>query len=326
MFRSLINLRYCGEHEIELLHGYQIFAVDGSDIALPDTSDLLEAFGGTGRNADSPTARASVLYDVLNDFIIDAAMEDMRVSERDLAVRHIHRLDTFCPQLKKLLIFDCGYPSSILLRELYEQSLHFLMRVRSKWDLAVDNASEPDSLVRLPDGLIVRVVKFQLPSGETETLITDLFELPIEAFPKLYFMRWPVETKYDILKKKLALENFSRTLKERDFTGILGLDASDQLGGGGSSRSQRQREDPGKRVGKDNKYLYVANLNQIIATLRYHLAASCFLTSKEERLRALDIMTDEIRKSVVPIRPGRSARRSPNPRKAKYHHNRKAPA
>jgi hypothetical protein len=42
---------------------------------------------------------------------------------------------------------------------------------------------------------MVRVVKFELPGGEVETLITDLFELPEECFPKLYFMRWPIETK-----------------------------------------------------------------------------------------------------------------------------------
>jgi hypothetical protein len=41
---------------------------------------------------------------------------------------------------------------------------------------------------------MVRVVKFELPGGEVETLITDLFELWEECFPKLYFMHWPVET------------------------------------------------------------------------------------------------------------------------------------
>jgi hypothetical protein len=30
-----------------------------------------------------------------------------------------------------------------------------------------------------------------------------------------------------------------------------------------------------ERAGKDNKYEYAANLNQIIATLRAHLAVAC---------------------------------------------------
>jgi hypothetical protein len=79
-----------------------------------------------------------------------------------------------------------------------------------------------------------------------------------------------------------------------------------------------------KCAGKDNKYEYAANLNQIIAALRDHPAAACFLTSTEERLRALDIIAVEIEKSVVPIRPGRSVERPLTPRKTKYHHNRKS--
>ncbi|MDR2522663.1 MAG: hypothetical protein LBC93_03030 [Synergistaceae bacterium] len=87
---------------------------------------LLEAFGGTGRNADAPTARTLILCDVL--------------------------------------------------------------RVKSKWNCDVDNALGTDSLVKLDNGTMVRVVKFKLPGGKMETLITDLFELPEECFPKLYFL------------------------------------------------------------------------------------------------------------------------------------------
>ena len=89
MFRACAEMRYCGEHEIETLYGYQVLAVDGSDIALPDTPNLLEEFGGTGRNTNSPTAKASVLYDVLNDFLLDAALEKANSSERELAIAHI---------------------------------------------------------------------------------------------------------------------------------------------------------------------------------------------------------------------------------------------
>jgi hypothetical protein len=45
-----------------------------------------------------------------------------------------------------------------------------------------------------------------LPGGEIKTLITDRFELLEKCFPKLYFMRWPVETKYDVVKNKMTME------------------------------------------------------------------------------------------------------------------------
>jgi IS4 transposase len=111
--------------------------------------------------------------------------------------------------VKKLLIFDRGYPSATLIHELEKQGLSFLMRVKSKWNREIDESTTADSLIKLDEATTIRVVKFQLPSGEMETLISNLFELPVEEFPALYFKRWPIETKYDVVKNKLALENFT---------------------------------------------------------------------------------------------------------------------
>jgi hypothetical protein len=81
-----------------------------------------------------------------------------------------------------------------------------------------------------------------------------------------------------------------------------------------------------ERTGKDNKYEYAPNLNQVIASLRDHLAKACFTTSEEERARFVKIILTEIKKSVVPVRPNRSVNRPLNPRQVKYHHNRKIPS
>jgi hypothetical protein len=263
MFRDLVRQRYCGEHKISLLHGYQILAVDGSDVALPKMPGLLEAFGGTGRNADSPTAKISLLCDVLNDFIVDAAIDRTGTSERGLARSHMEKLRDISSDVKKLLVFDRGYPFAALIHEIEEKGRRFLMRVRSKWNREVDEAASADSSIKLDETTTIRAVKFQLPSGETETLITNLFELPVEAFPELYFKRWPVETKYDVVKNKLVPENFTGYSKN------VILQANITV--------QRERAD------KDNKYEYAPNLNQVIASLKDHLAKACFTTSEEER-------------------------------------------
>jgi hypothetical protein len=181
-FRDQILRRFCGEHEIRLLNDFQIFAVDGSDIALPDMPKLLEAFGGTGRNASSPTAKISLLYDVMNDFIVDAAIDRAGTSERKFALGHIQRLLGIKGAEKKLLIFDRGYPSAELIHELEVNGLKYLMRVKSKWNLDVDEVSSQDSVIALDEKTQLRVVKFQLPSGETETLISNLFKLSLINF------------------------------------------------------------------------------------------------------------------------------------------------
>jgi hypothetical protein len=324
LFQDLVQLRYCGEHEIELLHDYQLFAVDGSDVALPKMPGVLEAFGGTGRNADSPTAKISMLYDILNDFIVDAAIDKAGTSERDFALSHIGKLRSICSDTKKLLIFDRGYPSASLIHELEKEGLHYLMRVKTKWNREVDEIRAPDSLIKFDEATTIRVVKFELPSGETETLVTNLFELAVEEFPELYFKRWPVETKYDVVKNKLALENFtgySKNVILQDFWATMYLSnlatvAKDE------ANAIAQKE----RAGKNNKYTYVPNLNQVIASLRDHLAKACFATSEEERRRYIEFILTEIKKSVVPKRPNRSVNRPLTPRRVKYHHNRKVPS
>jgi hypothetical protein len=287
IFRDLLQQRYCGEHEIHLWHDYQIFAIDGSDVALPKMPALLEVFGGTGRNADSPTAKISLLYDVLNDFVVDAAIGKAGASERDLALGHMEKLRDICPDTKKLLIFDRGYPSAALINSLEARGLYFLMRVKSKWNREIDETTSTDSLVKLNE-MTIRVVKFQLPSGETETLITNLFDLPVKEFPALYFKRWPIETKYDIVKNKLALENFtgySKNVILQDFWAAMYL-ANLATAAKDEANAIARKE----RAGKNNKYTYVPNLNQVIASLKDHLVEACFAKSEEERTHCVEII------------------------------------
>ena len=320
-FRDQTMRRFSGEHEIRLLHGLQIFAIDGSCIALPDMPKLLDAFGGTGRNASSPTAKISLLYDVMNDFIVDAVIDRAGSSERDFALAHIEKLLNIKGAEKRLLIFDRGYPSAELIEELESKGFYYLMRVKSKWNLQVDEVSSQDSVIELNDKTQLRVVKFQLPSGETETLISNLFELGFEKFPELYFKRWPVETKYDVLKNKLELENFTGYTKNvilQDFWATMYLSNMAAI-----AKEEANADVQKERENKKNRYEYVPNLSQVIATLREYLARACFAKSPEERVSYLNFIMAAIKRSVVPIRPNRTIQRPASPRKSKFHHNRK---
>jgi hypothetical protein len=325
-FRDQVRRRFSEGHEIQLLHGFQVLAIDGSDIALPDMPKLLEAFGGVGRNASSPTAKISLLYDVLNDFIVDAAIGKAGSSERDFALGHMKKLLAIKTTEKKLLIFDRGYPSADLIRELEEEGLYYLMRVRRKWNLEVDEVSSHDSVIEIKlneTTTKLRVVKFQLPSGETETLISNIFELEFSEFPKLYFMRWPVETKYDALKNKLELENFTGYTENvilQDFWATMYLSNMTAI-----AREEANAEIRKERESKGNRYEYVANLSQVIAMLREYLARACFAKSAEERQYYMNFIMMAIKRSVVPVRPNRTIKRPASPRKTKFHHNRKAP-
>lgn len=321
LFRVINDMRFSGEHEVRRWNGYQVLAVDGSDLTLPNIPALLESFGGSGRNADCPMASSSVLLDILNDFVIDASLNPYGTSERQMAAAHIDVLQRQCPTGNKLLIFDRGYPSLAMIQLLEQNNLNFLMRVRAKWNLDVDKAVGSDNCVLLSHGTRIRVIKLALPSGETETLITNLWQIDSDQFEALYFLRWPVETKFDIAKNKLSLENFSGTSENairQDFwvsillTNIVSVakDEADVL-------VQHQRKE------KHNLHTYLPNTSDLVESLKDEFVHACLDPSPRKRSKRVAAVIDEIAYSVVPIRPGRSLPRR-SPRKAKFHHNAKA--
>ena len=89
-------------------NGYHLFAIDGTTVALPDKPSLCNAFGGSGRKKDSATASASILYDIENDWIADAAIDPYPTVERTQAMGHIRRLQELGIASQSLVLFDRG--------------------------------------------------------------------------------------------------------------------------------------------------------------------------------------------------------------------------
>jgi hypothetical protein len=247
-------------------HGYRVCAVDGTKIALPADKKLSEYYGTAGRGQTSPTAQGSILYDVLNDIVLDAAIEPISYDERTLAAWHLNVCDSVVPESKKLVIFD---------------------------------------------------------SGEQEMLITNIADkrLGIAAFKNLYFMRWPVETKFDAVKNKLHIEHFSsRTVNgiRQDFFATMYL-ANVAAAAVHDANPIIQQE----RAGKDNKYEYHANLNEAIGVLKDRLIHAFTVDDPDFQVNIIKDIVKEISSYVTPYRPNRSNPRGV-PRKSRFHHNRRA--
>ena len=173
----------------------------------------------------------------------------------------------------------------------------------------------------MPDGIRIRVIRFTLSSGQTETLITDLSDLPEDVFQELYFLRWGVEEKYDVVKNKLELPNFTgRTVNVlyQDFR-ISMLPANVASVAKADADKKIEKE----RAGKENKYQYQTNVNNTIASLRNRFADAVFCPNPFLRTIRVDAIIKEIAASVVPKRPDRNVPRK-KARKAKYHHNKKS--
>ena len=112
--------------EIRRWHGYRVSAIDGIKLSLPNDKPLRAYFGDSN---GSPMAQGSALYDVFNDFVVDARIEPPATDERTLAqlhIKHLQGLESF-EEWKELLLFDRGYPSFELIKGLMERKIHYVM-------------------------------------------------------------------------------------------------------------------------------------------------------------------------------------------------------
>jgi hypothetical protein len=308
-------------------HGYRILAIDGTRIQLPADKKLSAYYGALGKDKTAPTAQASILYDVLNDIVCDAAIKPMTTDERTLAKSHIEKCNEVTKGSKNLIIFDRGYPSFELIEMLEKEGISYLMRVRSKFNNDIDAQTSSDGVVFLEQSgkrIQVRIIKFMLDSGEEEVLITNITDkrLGTKAFKKLYFLRWPIETKYDIVKNKLQLENFNtRTVEgiQQDFFAAMYLTNI-----AASALIDVQDDINSSRNNKGNKYRYKANLNELIGILKDRFVFAIAQDSPDEQWIMIDLILQEVQRHVVSIKPDRSIPRNSSPRKVKFHHNQKA--
>ena len=302
-------------------HGKFIFAIDGSETALPNMPTLLEKFGGTGSKASSPTARMSITYDVLNDIIVDAAFNPLTISERKHAENHITSVEKIIDLKQIIFIMDRGYASRKLI-ELFSEKSYYLFRLRSKFNNDIDTLPLGDHVITMYDDLKVRIIKFELPSGEIETLMTNIFDLDVSEFKELYFKRWRIEVKYDVVKNKLEMPSFggfTENVIRQDFWISMYLANMAAI-----AKSEADEKIKDARKEKDNNYDYQANVNNIIGSLRERLADAVFSRNPAHRQKKLERIILEIQRAVVPIRPDDgNTPRYENTRKTSFHHNKK---
>lgn len=215
--------------EFETWFGFNLLAIDGTTIRVPDESEIIDHFGAwnpTKSKKPCPKARGSQMFDVLNKVTIDASIAPKSQGERELASFHFLKL---LPQ--DLILLDRGYPAHWLFKIIISMGANFCARIPyNRWKVAKKFflSSNKEQIVKFKPSpqsakkchemgldahpLKVRLIRVKLDSGETEILATSLANMrkyPIDLFSDLYHYRWPVEEDYKALKYRLQVENFS---------------------------------------------------------------------------------------------------------------------
>jgi len=210
--------------------GYRLYAGDGTTISVPVSKDTVAHFG-TFAQTESGTktvmASACMIYDVLSNYVVDAKIGGMENSEFTLLQ---NMLEGTTLDDNGILILDRGFSKFYFYKVLINKGIRFCIRQRTgchDFSEQVLNCPEDDFITEWypseaeratcrhkgiePSSIKVRVTKIALSSGETELLITNLFDqqqITPEDLKELYHFRWSIEEAFKQLKPQMKLEQF----------------------------------------------------------------------------------------------------------------------
>lgn len=231
----LVELFYIHyDNKIKRWKGFRLMAIDGSTNYLFNKPDVANYFGTVKNNHEHvsiPISRILQIQDVLNEVIVWAGMFPYKISEREIVSANISRLPS-----DSIALMDRGFPCYSLMYLLMhqEKTIHFVMRCKSDFNKKIISFSRSklsDTVVKLMPSykaikqlkkngyivpaqteILVRLVKIKLSSGETEILITNLFDqnlYSIQDLKQVYYLRWKTETSFGTQKNQLQMEVFS---------------------------------------------------------------------------------------------------------------------
>ena len=321
--------------EVKTYKGYYILAIDGSMVEIPNTEELREEFK-TQKNSsghrESARARVSGIYDIENEFMIDATIADCGQGEKSLAKANIEKAGKIIDLKKSIIIFDRGYPGIDLIWYLEKLGVKYIFRLQStnmyekekrsiatndEWvNLKVDG----DRLRKIEEETVrqelkekktipVRMSKVTLDTGEIEYLLSNILEeiIPADEMKEAYFKRWKIEIGYDVLKNKLHIENFTGktqiTIEQDFYAQIYTFNVLQDIKHTANVELQE------KHKNKNLKYEYKPNINILAGWLKNILIAMIFVNTKEERRKLYDIIIEKAEKNLVAIKPNRAYER-----------------
>ena len=190
----------------------------------------------------------------------------------------------------------------------------------------VNEAREEDQIVevRIKGKIIkVRVLRFLLESGVEEVLITNLLEesLSIKDFKELYFKRWGIEVKFNELKNRLQIENFSGETPiaiEQDFYASIYLSNMAAI-----AKAEVNHKIEQKNRNKKFNHEYKANTNILIGKLKDSLVMALLQGNPRKRKKMMAEIIKELQTNTIPIRPERKNNRNMGLKANKYSLNKK---
>ena len=310
-------------------HGYHPLGIDGTRLNLPCTKELRDIYGEqTSQGAPQVQALVSGMYDLLNGMIVDVRIAGCRSSERDATQNMIENFDAE-RITNPVFIMDRGYPSAALIDSIIGSGHKFVMRCSTEFLRGISLPKQDNTLehkfAKLKQPVKLRIVKVPLSEDNIEYLATNIFDNDISAedLGELYHLRWGIETKYNDVKNKLEIENFTGYSPDavlQDFYASLFL-----ANLAGALEYDLHEKVEAAHNKPENKYEYRMNTNRVISELKQNVVEMLITESKIKRAKLFHKIQRRLMNAVVPVRPNRNFPREKRHHTSKFSHNTKRP-
>ena len=231
---KLLPTNYLGHcyrgKEAKQWRGYEVVAVDGSRVEVPDSGENRREYGESINKYGTGVARAnfSAVYDGYNRFIVDIGIHHFSSSETAEARAHLPEIKNVIGEQPVLIIFDWNDASLECMNYLEKEGIQNPIRLHSTDYTAqragMRKADEPVELAHtaiglehvrraMPERVVeasrpARIMKMTVRNGEEGALIPNRGpEHRATEIKTLYRKRWRLEQKYHTLKNKMQCES-----------------------------------------------------------------------------------------------------------------------
>jgi hypothetical protein len=216
----------------KLWRGLKVFALDGSDLSLPEA--LWRFFGShKGSRGEGPAACPIVLlYDLFMRIPVAFRLGGAGADERGLAKKIFKHLSKGA-----LLLIDTGFYSIEIFAMLSARSVHFVIPMRSNAKPRIlRRLGERDSLCEIkrshifknrsgvPQGMPLRIIAVHRDGFRDRRLITSLVDpdqYPAEEIALIYHERWHIETFFREYKHSLKAQSWHAGTKKALYVEVV---------------------------------------------------------------------------------------------------------
>ena len=305
--------------------GLQLIAVDGTGSRLPNEQWIGDALGWHENQYNHvPSARWLITFDVLNQILIDVVLHTRKQAEITVQLPAIHQL----PE-NSITIYDRGF-SSYALPYLHQLAgTHCIVRVKTTFNPIVEDfvqSTDRERVIQAPmteravrglrklghqvsrkDSITYRLIRIDLPTGETEVLLTTLLNrkrFHHRHFMQLYKLRWGVETSIFILKSYFQAAVFSSYTLPGVEQELWALFAMYNL----QSMLHISRNNALQKINTKRQYNYQINRNISVGLIKRFLPY-LLLDEIKNWMAKTKVLLDQIFRHLEPIRPRPSRER-----------------